>query len=420
MNTAIGFSLLLVTGLAAADRHCVTTIPLPGGARTFETRVAAISGNGVCVGGNYYDIVPIPFLLESSTTFPATFELTAIDRLGRSVVGFTRFNNGYGGVATAVLLTQTADGSTRTLTLPPPSGYGFGISGYGAKGISQDGSVVAGFSTVNGQQRAIRWRLWRDTNGGDEIDVTNLGTLQGGNYSWAGSVSGDGTTIAGITNTATNQNTQAFRWTAANGMIALGLPEGATYSEPAAVNADGSVIVGNMFLNGVYKAFRWTPEFGTQDIGLPSGFDDGWALAVSGDGTFVVGYCQTRQPPTIQRAFVWTYETGAVLLGDFLQANGFDLATWTLYRAHAISADGAVVAGDGANIHGNRSFVIRDIRPRACPSDLDGDGFVNAADIALLLLDFGSTDSCAPDLDGSNQVDAADIALLLLDFGSCP
>jgi hypothetical protein len=52
------------------------------------------------------------------------------------------------------------------------------------------------------------------------------------------------------------------------------------------------------------------------------------------------------------------------------------------------------------------------------PGDLDGDGFINTADIALLLLDFGACGGpdCAADLDGTGAVDTADIALLLLMF----
>ncbi len=49
--------------------------------------------------------------------------------------------------------------------------------------------------------------------------------------------------------------------------------------------------------------------------------------------------------------------------------------------------------------------------------DLDGDGVVSGADIALLLLDFGSCPGCAADLDASGTVDAGDVALLLLMFG---
>lgn len=45
--------------------------------------------------------------------------------------------------------------------------------------------------------------------------------------------------------------------------------------------------------------------------------------------------------------------------------------------------------------------------------DLDGDGAIGAADLAILLGSWGVCDGCGADLDGSGAVDAADLALLL-------
>jgi alpha-tubulin suppressor-like RCC1 family protein len=52
----------------------------------------------------------------------------------------------------------------------------------------------------------------------------------------------------------------------------------------------------------------------------------------------------------------------------------------------------------------------------ARPGDLDGSGTIDAGDIAVLLLRFGTADAAA-DLDGSGVVDAGDIGVLLLLFG---
>jgi hypothetical protein len=50
--------------------------------------------------------------------------------------------------------------------------------------------------------------------------------------------------------------------------------------------------------------------------------------------------------------------------------------------------------------------------------DLDGNGFVDSADLGLLLLNYGPCeDGCGgADLDGSGEVDSADLGLLLLSF----
>ncbi|MFM7808847.1 MAG: hypothetical protein ACKPEA_13130 [Planctomycetota bacterium] len=49
--------------------------------------------------------------------------------------------------------------------------------------------------------------------------------------------------------------------------------------------------------------------------------------------------------------------------------------------------------------------------------DLDLNGIVDPADLALLLLDFGPCPECPTDFDASGTVDNADITLLLLNFG---
>jgi hypothetical protein len=52
-----------------------------------------------------------------------------------------------------------------------------------------------------------------------------------------------------------------------------------------------------------------------------------------------------------------------------------------------------------------------------CPSDLDGDGEVNAADLAILL---GAWGTGSADLSGDGNTDAADLAVLLGAWGACP
>ncbi|MFO0829412.1 MAG: hypothetical protein U0572_14840 [Phycisphaerales bacterium] len=53
-----------------------------------------------------------------------------------------------------------------------------------------------------------------------------------------------------------------------------------------------------------------------------------------------------------------------------------------------------------------------------CPSDLNGDSVVNAADLAILLGNWGG--SGPGDLDGDNTVNGADLAILLGAWGPCP
>lgn len=58
------------------------------------------------------------------------------------------------------------------------------------------------------------------------------------------------------------------------------------------------------------------------------------------------------------------------------------------------------------------------VDPIACPADLDGDGFVNSADLAALLGGWGGPGPADLNLDGS--VNSADLASLLGAWGPCP
>ena len=59
-----------------------------------------------------------------------------------------------------------------------------------------------------------------------------------------------------------------------------------------------------------------------------------------------------------------------------------------------------------------------------CPADFDGDGDVDAADLAQLLGNWGPYGSCPPyvaqDFDQDCDVDAADLAQVLGAWGACP
>ncbi len=54
-----------------------------------------------------------------------------------------------------------------------------------------------------------------------------------------------------------------------------------------------------------------------------------------------------------------------------------------------------------------------------CTPDLDGDGLINAADLAILLSAWGDNPGAPADLNDDGVVDAADLALLLAEWGEC-
>ncbi len=54
------------------------------------------------------------------------------------------------------------------------------------------------------------------------------------------------------------------------------------------------------------------------------------------------------------------------------------------------------------------------------PADVNNDGAVNAADLAILLGSWGPCEECPADFNGDDVVDAADLAQLLGAWGACP
>ncbi len=74
---------------------------------------------------------------------------------------------------------------------------------------------------------------------------------------------------------------------------------------------------------------------------------------------------------------------------------------------------------NGTSVDDDGDGVPDECRTPPCPADFDGDGFVNAADLAQLLAAWG-TDDAAADLTDDGVVNAADLAELLAAWGPCP
>ena len=97
---------------------------------------------------------------------------------------------------------------------------------------------------------------------GPQCFFQGLGFLPGGNSSVANGVSANGKVVVGSSNAASGRN-QAFRWTAASGMVGLGFLPGAVDSIANGVSANGTVVVGSSIdATGHGPAFRWTAASG--------------------------------------------------------------------------------------------------------------------------------------------------------------
>lgn len=170
-----------------------------------------------------------------------------------------------------------------------------------------------------------------------QVTFIAIDPLPGDVSSQATAVSADGTVVAGISKSASGRS-QAFRWSAMNGVSGLGFMAGGTSSSARALCADGTVIVGDGNTQDASSAvFRWQASTGLVQLQALADSRLCAAADVSGDGQVVVGTCLTAG----NSAFRWTDSTGMVALGQF--GGGSNRTS----NAVAISADASTVVGMG-------------------------------------------------------------------------
>jgi uncharacterized protein with beta-barrel porin domain len=209
-----------------------------------------------------------------------------------------------------------------------------------AAGISADGSVVVGTTGSGLAFQAYRWTA--------ATGMVGLGAGGPGSVSSDGSdVSADGSVLSGTAFTGS----QAARWTAATGFQRLD-PVG-TFSQAYGISADGNVIVG--FTNGLAsasgEAFRWTAATGVVGLGFLPGNAASRALGASADGSVIVGDSSLLAPGDgrSMRAFRWTQPTGMTGLGVL---SGDNVSTAT-----AVTGDGSTIFGTSFLVNGSGPLV---------------------------------------------------------------
>lgn len=104
------------------------------------------------------------------------------------------------------------------------------------------------------------WLLTSSCNPPRSSSFSGLGFLPGDFRSLATSVSDDGSVVVGVSGNSSSG--QAFRWTAASGMVGLGFLPGGSRSYASAVSGDGTVIIGGSKTFSGDRAFIWTEKRG--------------------------------------------------------------------------------------------------------------------------------------------------------------
>lgn len=335
-----------------------------------------------------------------------------------------------------------------------------GATGSAAHGVSADGAVVVGGTTINSaDHRAFRWTR--------SAGLENLGVLAGESWSAARAVSHDGSVVVGYADFWTGA--RAFRWTSGTGMQNLGALPGEIYSYASAVSGDGTVVVGSSEFGPGGRAVRWTSAGAIENLGaIPSDTIYSSASAVSFSGGIIFGLCD------ISRTFRWTQSAGmqdlqldvrpsatngegSVVVGYHFVGSSTRGVRWnsadgiqnlgtppgaSSSRAFGLNGDGSIVVGTcdwpdnprasmwtaalgmvdlnsylptlGLNLSG---WILQEARAISSDgSTIVGTGAFNGATRAWVVTGLGHT-ACPGDLNGDATVSLQDLANLLAHFG---
>jgi len=305
-----------------------------------------------------------------------------------------------------------------------------------AYAISANGIVVGAVSTGTIASVGSRPAAWYPPRKGSKgaYTFTLLPTYPGDIHGAAFGVNSLGDIVGGSGGLGLGSYPRAVRFTSAAAVLLPGI------GTPADVNEHRVVVASNVLLD--------LDTMQTTTIPLPTGNWQGViATDISDSGNIcgsILGFSGCSNFPLRHRPGIgWEFvggcasSTSATSVNDrgdalayvantsswvrFIGEENIDLSTlidpsqgtWSVRSASVIADNRMVLAG--AIPAG--SSVTRLVRlVPSLPEDLDGDGSVGAADLAILLGAWGTAGSAA-DLDGSGLVDAADLSQLLAAWG---
>lgn len=167
----------------------------------------------------------------------------------------------------------------------------------------------------------------------------------------------------------------------------------------------------------------------------PLGFDGGYGGVAVGDEVVQAGGAQNTIGNNPAAAPFLTYPSAEfidlnvahtaqlLLVGTLTLPQSIAPGTYTL----SVESVLANVLSDGQTSTSFGTYTVETVTPIAgapvdvivggAAADLNGDGHVDAADLAILLGSWGPCPQCAADLNGDGHVNAADLAQLLGSWG---
>jgi len=269
--------------------------------------------------------------------------------------------------------------------------------------ISFDGNTITG-ETYTGflAAKAFRWTLGDGLLALEQSSVQTLG--------WG--ISHDATVFGG---TYSGFPSQAFIFDDTNGLQLLGdLPGGPEWSGANALSGDGTTAAGfgSVAANfqDQYEAMRWDATNGMIGLGRLPGTRLSSAFGVSNDGSTVVGFCFAIGNSNAEKAFIWTETDGLQDLKVLLESQGANLTGWRLRIAYAVSDDGRTIVGNAFNPSGSTEGFIARLGSTcsACAADYDNSGGVDGADVEAFFQEWQNSASCS-DVDSSGGIDGSDV-----------
>jgi hypothetical protein len=210
-----------------------------------------------------------------------------------------------------------------------------------------DNGIIAGLSFPHSQGQATRWTT-------PQSGVA-LGTLPTETNATSAAINADGSVIVG------HSGPMAFRWVAGQGMQALGILPGDFTSRALGVSGDGDTVVGFSTNVGgnVGHATRWTPAGGLESIGRMPGGSQAVATATSFDGSIIVGSGNIVWNSGFSYALIWLPgDQSPRPLTEYLESIGINVTGWQMTNVTDISADGRAMLVNGAYNGDPRSMVV--------------------------------------------------------------
>jgi uncharacterized membrane protein len=230
--------------------------------------------------------------------------------------------------------------------------------------VSGDGLTIVGDHGSGGRRAAF----WRNATGVTLLPdtPTRLRPL------FAAEVSHNGTEIVGVA-----VGGVPFAWSADVGSFIVPVPEGITGAAQLSMTANGDAIFGMGYtpIPGDGQAFTWNPDTGASVIPPLEGYDLD-LFGASADGRIVVGAAQPNDGSPVEFATIRTLGLETVLLGDYFALYGSTHPNSDFGKAFDVADDGTVILGEG----GIHPYWVAILPPPAL-SDFNVNNFVDFTDM---------------------------------------